>query len=91
MLEQSAKLDANGALICLGSLGLLSAVVKRDYFAAIGSVGVIITGSASFVDRRNRPLWWALVGVGLVLLAAGSYLKVENYQLSELLHDIFKP
>jgi hypothetical protein len=68
MLEQSAKLDARGWLICIGSLWLLTAVVKRDYFAAVGAVGVIITGFANYVDRRNRPLWWALISVGPILV-----------------------
>jgi hypothetical protein len=91
MLEQLAKADARGALICTGSLGVLAAVLKRDYFAAVASAGLIIIGSAAYVDRRSRLLWWTLVGAGVILVAAGSYLSVENYQLSELFHGIFKP
>jgi hypothetical protein len=47
MLRQSAKLDARGWVIGFGSLWLLVAVAKRDYFAAVAAVGVIIAGFAT--------------------------------------------
>ncbi len=78
MLKQSAKLDARGWVIGFGSLWLLVAVAKRDYFAAVAAVGVIIAGFANYVDHHGPRLRWALVGLGLVVAAAGIYLKFEH-------------
>jgi hypothetical protein len=98
MLEPLRKLDAYGRLkwlwrssIGTGLLFLLMAAVGRDFFFAIAAIGVIITGLADYVDHRNRRLWWALVGVGIILVAAGIYLSIKNYQLAGLFHSIFKP
>ena len=94
MPEPSTKLGPIGLLKWLwkssvgtGLLFLVIAAANRDFFFALAAVGVIICGLTDYVDRRNRRLWWALVGVGGILVAAGIYLSIENYQLS----DFFKP
>jgi hypothetical protein len=77
MLKPWAKLDARGWLIGAGGFSLAAAVGKKDHLAALAAVGVIIIGSASYADRRNRPLRWALVGLGLIVIAAAIYLMPE--------------
>ena len=92
MPEPSRKLDPRGWLkwlwrssIGLGVVFLVLAAVWRDFFFALFAVGCIIGGLPDYVDRRNRRLWWALQGVGLILAAAGIYLSIGNYQLSDFL------
>jgi hypothetical protein len=74
------------------------AVVIRDFFLAVAAVGMIISGLADdiyrrdrprwWADHRNRRVWWALMGIGAVLVVGGIYLSIENYQLSDVLHRI---
>jgi hypothetical protein len=92
MPESSGKLDPVGWLkwlwrspIGVGVFFLIMAAVIRDFFLALLAVGCIVTGLADHVDRRNRWLWWALVGVGTILVAAGFYLSIKNYQLSDFI------
>jgi hypothetical protein len=71
-----------------GVLFFVLAAVSGDYFFALAAVGMIVTGLADYVDRRNRRLRRTLVGAGFILVAAGIYLSIKNYQLSDFL---FKP
>jgi membrane protease YdiL (CAAX protease family) len=98
MPEALRKFDARGRLewlwrssISTGLLFFLVAAVSRDFFLAVGATGVIITGLADYVDHRNRRLWWALVSVGIILVAGGIYLSIKNYQLSDFFHNMLKP
>ena len=61
-----------------GVLFMVAAVLSRDLSIGLAAVGVIITGLADYVDRRNRRLRWALVGAGLILTAVGIYLSFKH-------------
>jgi hypothetical protein len=74
-----------------GLLFLLLAAYRRDYFFALMAIGMIITGVADYVDRRGGRLWWAFVGMGIILIAAGIYFGIRYDQLPNVFHDIFKP
>ena len=56
MLKRSAKLDARAWVIGFGGLWLLVAVAKRDYFAGVAAVGVIIAGFANYVEGTGHPM-----------------------------------
>jgi hypothetical protein len=91
MLWQSAKLDSRGWLIGVGGIWLAASLAKRDYLSAVVvAAGVIATSFSDCVDRRNRLLRWAIVGMGLMVVAAGVYIAINNYQFSDLFHDILK-
>jgi hypothetical protein len=91
MLGLSAKLDSRGWLIGVGGIWLATSLARRDYLSAVVVVaGVIATSFSDCVDRRNRPIRWAIVGVGFMVVAAGVYLAINNYQFSDLFHDILK-
>jgi hypothetical protein len=77
--------------IGVGFLFLLVAALRQDFSIAVIAIGVIITGLSDYVDRRNRWLWWAPLGVGTILTVAGIYLEIKNYPVSEFFHNIFKP
>ena len=74
------------------------AAAMRDFFLAVAAVGMIIGGLADdiyrrdrprwWADRRNRRVWWALMGIGAVLVVGGVYLSIENYQLADVVHRI---
>ena len=72
-------------------LVLLTAAFSKNASLVIAAVGVIITGLADLFGRRNGRLWWAFVGVGIIVTAAGIYLGIRNYQLSAFFHGILKP
>jgi uncharacterized membrane protein HdeD (DUF308 family) len=97
MLESLKRLDVRGWWKWLSSIGvgllfLLLAALRQDYSFAVMAIGVIITGLADYVDRRNRRRWWALLGMGTVLTVAGIYLEIKNYPLSDFFfHNVFKP
>ena len=91
MLWQSAKLESRGWLIGVGGIWLATSLARRDYLSAVVVVvGVIVASFSDCVDRRNRLPRWAIVGMGFMVVAAGVYLAISNYQFSDLFHDIFK-
>jgi hypothetical protein len=70
---------------------LIIAAFSKNLSLVIAAVGVIISGFADLADRRNGRLWWAFVGVGIIVTAAGIYLGIRNYQVSAFFHGILKP
>ena len=91
MLWQSAKLESRGWLIGVGAIWLATSLARRDYLSAVVVVaGVAVASFSDCVDRRNRLVRWAIVGMGLMVVAAGVYIAINSYQFSDLFHDIFK-
>jgi hypothetical protein len=98
MLEPIKKPDARPSWkwlwrseIVAGLLFLLLAAASRDYFFAVIAVGIIVGGLADYVDRRGGGLWWAFVGMGIIVVAAGIYLGIHAGQLPNVFHNIFRP
>jgi hypothetical protein len=90
MLWQSAKLESRG-WFGVGGICLATSLARRDYLSAVVVVaGVVVTSFSDCVDSRSRLLRWAIVGMGLMVVAAGVYIAINNYQFSDLFHDIFK-
>jgi hypothetical protein len=46
---------------------LVISAFSKNFSLVIAAFGVIISGFADLVDRRNGRLWWAFVGVGIIV------------------------
>jgi hypothetical protein len=70
---------------------LVISAFSKNFSLVIAAFGVIISGCADLVDRRNGRLWWAFGGMGLIITGVGIYLGIRNYQLLGFFHGILTP